>query len=38
MTARVVLLGGAKSRPCFTTTLFDHLSASIPNVTTELIN
>ena len=35
--ARVVLLGGAKSRPRSTTTLFDHLSASIPNVTTELI-
>ncbi len=35
--ARVVLLGGGKSRPRFTTTLFDHLSATIPNVTTELI-
>jgi pimeloyl-ACP methyl ester carboxylesterase len=37
ITARVVLLCGAKSRPRFTTTLFDHLSASIPNVTVELI-
>jgi pimeloyl-ACP methyl ester carboxylesterase len=37
ITARVALLGGAKSRPRFTTTLFDQLSASIPNVTTELI-
>jgi pimeloyl-ACP methyl ester carboxylesterase len=35
--ARVVLLGGAKSRPPLTSTLFDHLSASIPNVTVELI-
>ena len=38
ITGRVVLLGGAKSRPRFTTTLFDHLSASIPSVTTDLIN
>jgi pimeloyl-ACP methyl ester carboxylesterase len=37
ITARVVLLGGAKSRPRFTTTLFDYVSASNPNVTTELI-
>jgi len=35
--ARVVLLGGGKSRPQFTTSLFDHLSASIPTTTTELI-
>jgi hypothetical protein len=38
ITARVVLFGGAKSRPQFTTSLFEHLAASIPNTTTELIN
>jgi pimeloyl-ACP methyl ester carboxylesterase len=37
ITARIVLLGGGKSLPVFTTTLFDHLAASIPNSTTELI-
>jgi pimeloyl-ACP methyl ester carboxylesterase len=35
--ARVVLLGGAKSRLAFTTTPFDHLAAAIPNGTTEII-
>jgi pimeloyl-ACP methyl ester carboxylesterase len=38
VTARVVLLGGRKSRPQFTTSLFEHLATSIPNTTTELIN
>jgi pimeloyl-ACP methyl ester carboxylesterase len=38
VTARVVLLGGRKSRPQSTTSLFEHLSTSIPNTTTELIN
>jgi pimeloyl-ACP methyl ester carboxylesterase len=37
ITARVVLLGGGKSRPQFTTTLFDRLAASIPKTTIELI-
>ncbi|MGI8712218.1 MAG: alpha/beta fold hydrolase [Solirubrobacteraceae bacterium] len=36
-TARVALLGGAKTRPQFTTSLFDQLTAAIPNCTTELI-
>jgi pimeloyl-ACP methyl ester carboxylesterase len=36
--ARVTLLGGAKSRPLFTTTLFDQLTATIPNCTTELLD
>lgn len=35
--ARVVLLGGGKSRSRFTTTLFDQLAARIPTSTTELI-
>jgi pimeloyl-ACP methyl ester carboxylesterase len=38
VTARVVLLGGRKSRPQFTTFLFERLATSIPNTTTELIN
>ena len=37
ITARVVLLGGGKSRSRFTTTLFDHLAATIPSSTCELI-
>jgi pimeloyl-ACP methyl ester carboxylesterase len=37
ITARVVLLGGGKSRTRFTTSLFDHLATCIPNTTTELI-
>jgi pimeloyl-ACP methyl ester carboxylesterase len=36
--ARVVLLGGGKSRPRFTTPLFDQLAARIPNCTTEIID
>ena len=35
--ARVVLLGGAKSRLHFTTTVFDAISAVIPNADSELI-
>jgi pimeloyl-ACP methyl ester carboxylesterase len=38
VTECVVLLGGGKSRPRFTTTLFDQLAASIPNSTTEIID
>jgi len=37
ITARVVLLGGGTSRSRFTTTLFDHLAATIPSSTCELI-
>jgi len=37
ITARVVLLGGGKSRTRFTTSLFDRLGACIPNTTAELI-
>jgi pimeloyl-ACP methyl ester carboxylesterase len=35
--ARVILLGGGKSRQQFTTTLFDQLSATIRHCTTEVI-
>jgi hypothetical protein len=38
VTARVVLLGGGASRSLFTTTLFDQLTAVIPNCTSELID
>jgi pimeloyl-ACP methyl ester carboxylesterase len=37
VTARVVLLGGGKSRPHHTTALFEQLTATIPNCTSELI-
>jgi pimeloyl-ACP methyl ester carboxylesterase len=37
VTARVVLLGGGRSRSRFTTTLFDQLTAVIPDCATELI-
>lgn len=37
ISARVVLLGGRKSRSNFTTTLFEQLAATIPNSTTELL-
>ena len=37
VTARVVLLGGGKSRSHLTTTLFRQLTASIPNCTSEII-
>jgi pimeloyl-ACP methyl ester carboxylesterase len=37
ITARVVLLGGRKSRARFTTTPFNNLMATIPRCTTELI-
>jgi pimeloyl-ACP methyl ester carboxylesterase/truncated hemoglobin YjbI len=37
VTARVVLLGGGKSRPHLTTTLFEPLMATVANCTTELI-
>jgi pimeloyl-ACP methyl ester carboxylesterase len=37
VTARVVLLGGGKSRPHLTTTLFEQLTATIANCTSELI-
>jgi pimeloyl-ACP methyl ester carboxylesterase len=37
VTARVVVLGGGASRSQFTTTLFDQLTAVIPDCTTELI-
>jgi pimeloyl-ACP methyl ester carboxylesterase len=35
--ARTLLLGGAKSRPRYTTTLFEQVAAVIPDVTTELL-
>lgn len=35
--ARVLLLGGGKSRPLSTTKLFDQLTATIPNSSSELI-
>jgi pimeloyl-ACP methyl ester carboxylesterase len=38
VTARVVVLGGGTSRSQFTTTLFDQLTAIIPDCTTELID
>jgi hypothetical protein len=38
VTARVLVLGGGTSRSQFTTTLFDQLTAVIPDCTTELIN
>ncbi len=38
ITARVALLGGGRSRPRFTTALFDQLAVTIPNATTELID
>ena len=38
VTARVVLLGGGKSRARFTTTLFDQLVSTIPRSTCELID
>jgi len=37
VTARVVLLGGGKSRPHLTTTLFEQLTATIANCSDELI-
>jgi hypothetical protein len=37
VTAGVVLLGGGRSRSQFTTTLFDQLTAVIPDCATELI-
>jgi pimeloyl-ACP methyl ester carboxylesterase len=37
VTARVVLLGGSKSRPHLTTDLFERLTATIANCTSELI-
>jgi pimeloyl-ACP methyl ester carboxylesterase len=37
VTARVVLLGGGKSRPHLTTDLFEKLTATMPNSTSELI-
>jgi len=37
ITARVVLLGGGKSRPHLTTTPFDQLLNTIPNSTSEVI-
>jgi hypothetical protein len=38
ITARVVLLGGRKSRSRFTTVPFDQLLRTIPNCTSELID
>lgn len=38
ITARVRLLGGGKSRPFATTRLFDQLTGTIPNSTSELID
>jgi len=38
ITARVILLGGAKSRPFATTALFDQLAAALPDTTSELID
>lgn len=35
--ARVVLLGGGRSRPQFTTSLFNHVAATIPHCTAEVI-
>jgi pimeloyl-ACP methyl ester carboxylesterase len=35
--ARTLLLGGGKSRPRYTTALFDQLVAAIPNATAELL-
>ena len=37
ITARTVLLGGGKSRPRFTTALFEALTTTIPNATAEII-
>jgi pimeloyl-ACP methyl ester carboxylesterase len=37
VTARVVLLGGGKSRSQLTTALFEQLTATMPNATSELI-
>jgi hypothetical protein len=37
VTARVVLLGGGKSRPHLTTALFEQLTATIANCTSEVI-
>jgi pimeloyl-ACP methyl ester carboxylesterase len=38
ITARVLLLGGRKSRPFATTRLFDQLTSTIPNCTSDLID
>ena len=37
ITARTLLLGGGKSRPRFTSALFEQLAAAIPNATAELL-
>ncbi len=37
ITARTLLLGGGKSRPRYTTALFDQLAAAIPNAVVELL-
>lgn len=37
ITARTLLLGGGKSRPRYTTELFDRLTAAIPNTAVELL-
>jgi pimeloyl-ACP methyl ester carboxylesterase len=35
--ARTILLGGGKSRPCYTTTLFEQLATAIPSATIEIL-
>lgn len=37
ITARTLLLGGSKSRPRYTTTLFEQLAGAIPNATAEIL-